>query len=35
MRLNDWTGAIAVDPETYQVTADGEALSCEPIRCVG
>ena len=30
MRLNDATPAIEVDPETYQVRADGELLVCEP-----
>ncbi|MDO5612513.1 MAG: urease subunit alpha [Paracoccus sp. (in: a-proteobacteria)] len=30
MRLNDATPAIEVDPETYQVRADGELLTCEP-----
>jgi urease subunit alpha len=28
--LNDYTPAIDVDPETYQVRADGELLTCEP-----
>ena len=32
MRLNDATPKITVDPETYRVTADGEALTCEPAR---
>jgi urease subunit alpha len=27
---NDWQGGIEVDPETYEVRADGEPLSCEP-----
>jgi urease subunit alpha len=27
---NDWQPNISVDPETYQVVADGEVLSCEP-----
>lgn len=31
MQHNFATPAIAVDPETYQVTADGEALVCEPL----
>ncbi len=30
MKLNDALPAIAVDPETYQVHADGELLSCAP-----
>src|SRR6476659_3995144 len=30
MLLNDATPDIAVDPETYEVRADGELLSCEP-----
>jgi urease subunit alpha len=30
MRLNDATPDLHVDPETYQVTADGEELTCEP-----
>ena len=30
MKLNDATPAIRVDPETYNVTADGEALRSEP-----
>ena len=28
---NTATPAITVDPETYQVTADGEILTCEPV----
>ncbi len=27
---NDWQPKIEVDPETYQVRADGELLVCEP-----
>ncbi|MBU6492881.1 MAG: urease subunit alpha [Burkholderiales bacterium] len=27
---NDWLPAISVDPETYQVIANGELLTCEP-----
>jgi len=27
---NDWQPDISVDPETYEVTADGEVLTCEP-----
>ncbi len=30
MRLNDATPQIDVDPETYEVRADGELLTCEP-----
>ncbi|WP_420404482.1 urease subunit alpha [Nisaea sp.] len=30
MILNDATPEISVDPETYEVRADGELLSCEP-----
>jgi len=30
MRLNDATPRIEVDPETYEVRADGELLVCEP-----
>ncbi|MCP3102080.1 urease subunit alpha [Myxococcus sp. K15C18031901] len=30
MRLNDATPTITVDPETYEVRADGELLRCEP-----
>ncbi|MFM9106863.1 MAG: urease subunit alpha [Chloroflexota bacterium] len=30
MRLNDAMPAITVDPETYEVRADGELLTCEP-----
>ena len=30
MRLNDATPRIDVDPETYEVRADGELLTCEP-----
>lgn len=32
MKLNDATPAIVVDPETYQVLADGENLTCEPAK---
>jgi urease alpha subunit len=31
MKLNNATPLIKVDPETYQVTADGELLSCTPL----
>ncbi len=30
MRLNDYLPEIEVDPQTYEVRADGELLSCEP-----
>ncbi|HMB78200.1 MAG TPA: urease subunit alpha, partial [Kiloniellaceae bacterium] len=30
MVMNDMTPAIEVDPETYEVRADGELLTCEP-----
>ncbi|MES2604414.1 MAG: urease subunit alpha, partial [Pseudomonadota bacterium] len=30
MVLNDWMPAITVDPQTYEVRADGELLTCEP-----
>jgi len=30
MVLNDYMPEIAVDPQTYQVRADGELLECEP-----
>ena len=30
MKLNDATPDLHVDPETYQVTADGVELTCEP-----
>ena len=30
MKLNDATPAIEVDPETYEVRADGVLLTCEP-----
>ncbi|MDF1763079.1 MAG: urease subunit alpha [Oleibacter sp.] len=30
MVLNDWTPNITVDPQTYEVRADGELLTCEP-----
>jgi len=32
MKLNDATPEIAVDPETYEVRADGVLLTCEPAR---
>ncbi len=30
MLLNDATPYVEVDPETYEVRADGELLTCEP-----
>ncbi len=30
MVLNDMTPQIEVDPETYEVRANGELLTCEP-----
>ena len=30
MRLNDATPKLEVDPQTYEVRADGELLTCEP-----
>lgn len=30
MRLNDWLPRIEVDPQTYEVRADGLLLTCEP-----
>ncbi len=30
MLLNDATPDMSVDPETYEVRADGELLTCEP-----
>jgi len=30
MILNDWMPEITVDPQTYEVHADGELLTCEP-----
>ncbi len=30
LKLNDITPNIQVDPETYEVRADGELLTCEP-----
>jgi urease subunit alpha len=32
MKLNDATPTIEVDPETYEVRADGVLLTCEPAR---
>jgi urease len=34
MKLNDALPEIDVDPETYTVTADGEALRCQPAATV-
>lgn len=34
MQLNDALPMIEVDPETYQVTADGELLSCPAVTSV-
>jgi len=31
LKFNDATPDIAVDPETYQVTVDGEDVTCEPV----
>jgi urease subunit alpha len=31
---NDWLPKISVDPETYEVRADGELLTCEPARAL-
>ena len=30
MVLNDWQPTIEVDPQTYEVRADGELLTCDP-----
>ena len=27
---NDWLPVVTVDPQTYEVIADGELLTCEP-----
>ena len=32
MVLNDYTPKMEVDPETYEVRADGESLVCEPAK---
>lgn len=32
MVLNDWMPNITVDPQTYEVRADGELLTCEPAK---
>ena len=34
MKLNDALPKMEVDPETYQVTADGELLTCQPVDTV-
>ncbi|PWJ20479.1 urease subunit alpha [Jannaschia seohaensis] len=34
MILNDLTPKVEVDPETYEVRADGELLTCEPAKVV-
>jgi urease subunit alpha len=34
LRLNDATPTVEVDPETYEVRADGELLNCEPAEVV-
>jgi urease subunit alpha len=31
MKLNDYTPEMEVDPETYEVRADGNLLTCEPL----
>ena len=31
MRINDGLPRMEVDPETYEVRADGELLTCEPL----
>ena len=30
MKLNSYCPHIEVDPETYEVRADGELMTCEP-----
>ena len=32
MKFNDKTPEITVDPETYEVKADGETIVCEPAK---
>ena len=32
MVLNDYTPEMSVDPETYEVRANGELLICEPAK---
>ena len=34
MKLNTWQPNITVDPQTYEVHADGQLLTCEPIDVV-
>jgi urease subunit alpha len=34
MRMNDYLPKVTVDPETYEVTADGRLLTCEPAQVV-
>ena len=34
MVLNDALPEIGVDPETYEVRADGELLTCEPAKAL-
>lgn len=34
MKLNNSLPKIAVDPDTYTVTADGEVLTCSPASAV-
>jgi urease subunit alpha len=34
MRLNDYQPDISVDPETYEVRADGQLLTCEPAKAL-
>ena len=34
MVLNDATPDITVDPETFEVKADGETLTCDPATAV-
>ncbi|MGM8889022.1 hypothetical protein ACS8FD_24045, partial [Psychrobacter sp. 1U2] len=31
MKLNDACPELTVDPQTYEVRADGELLTCEPL----
>ncbi|MAL97635.1 MAG: urease subunit alpha [Alteromonadaceae bacterium] len=31
---NDWMPTIEVDPQTYEVKADGQLLTCEPADCL-
>jgi urease subunit alpha len=32
LKLNDYLPHIEVDPETYEVRADGQLLTCEPAK---